>query len=378
MMRVLVLFNFLLLSSFLFAQNENTVKIKNPKSSGLGSGYEYESNGKLDSLTQMSHIFEKDTVLTKVYIANTMHLSRALRVNLEYLKKKGSGQASPQSSLRYNYQQLREINQLLQLEESDSFDLTGLDLHKIWGEDKMGNVHFTSYYIPILQVNSVKDSIYKYPIYKKPGSTYYQGLSRVQIDQKKLLSGKNLEIAYAKNYFDLFSMQVQGSGYVEFPDGTKKLFSYGGKNNKPYFSIGRYLIDAGHIPKDEISMQSIKSWFDSNSDSLSLLMKNAAYVFFHESYDEPSGAAGVPLVDFVSIASDFKYLPKGALILGEVPVLDFMGNFIKHEYRILIVHDTGGAIKGAGHVDLYAGVGPVAGEYAGRMKHYGRLWLILP
>ena len=84
------------------------------------------------------------------------------------------------------------------------------------------------------------------------------------------------------------------------------------------------------------------------------------------------------MVDFVSIASDFKYLPKGALILGEVPVLDSIGDFVKHEYRILIVHDTGGAIKGAGHVDLYAGVGPLAGEYAGRMKHYGRLWLILP
>ncbi|PHR31975.1 MAG: murein transglycosylase A [Fluviicola sp.] len=377
-MRILLLSNLLFLSSLLFAQNDSVAKINLSNSQGLGSGYEYENNGKLDSLTVMSRVFEKDTVLTKVLIANTAQLSRALRVNMAYLNKKGSGQASRQNSLRYNYQQLRKVNQLLQTEESDSFDLTGLDLHKIWGEDKMGNVHFTSYYIPIIEVSNVKDSVYKYPIYKKPSSSYLQGLSRVQIDQQKLLSGKNLEIAYAKNYFDVFSMQVQGSGYVEFSDSTKKLFSYGGKNNKSYYSIGRYLIDAGHILKDEISMQSIKSWFDANPDSLSILMKNASYVYFRESYNEPSGAAGVPLVDFVSIASDFKYLPKGALILGEVPVLDSRGDFLRHEYRILIVHDTGGAIKGAGHVDLYAGVGPIAGEYAGRMKHYGRLWLILP
>lgn len=375
-MRVLTLINFLFLTSFLFSQN--AVKQNHSNSAELGSGYEYENNGKLDSVIRMSRIFVEDTALNKVFIANKVHLSRALRVNLEYLKKKGSGQASPQSSLRYSYQQLREINKTLQLEESDSFDLSGLRLHKIWGEDKLGNVHFTSYYIPIIQVSNVKDSIYKYPIYKKPNSSYLQGLSRKQIDEKNMLKGRNLEIAYAKNYFDVFSMQVQGSGYVKFLNGTKKLFSYGGKNNKAYFSIGRYLIDAGHIPKDEISMQSIKSWFDSNTDSLSLLMKNASYVYFRESYDEPSGAAGVPLVDFVSIASDFKYFPKGALILGEVPVLDSIGDFVKHEYRILIVHDTGGAIKGAGHVDLYAGVGPLAGEYAGRMKHYGRLWLILP
>ena len=85
----------------------------------------------------MSRVFEEDTVFDKVLIANSEQLNRALRVNLAYLKKKGSGQASPQSSLRYNYQQLREINETLQLEKSDSFDLSGLQLHKIWGEDKM-------------------------------------------------------------------------------------------------------------------------------------------------------------------------------------------------------------------------------------------------
>ena len=223
-MRILLLSNFLFLSSLLFAQNDGVAKINLSNSQGLGSGYEYENNGKLDSLTVMSRVFEKDTVLTKVLIANTAQLSGALRVNMAYLNKKCSGQASRQNSLRYNYQQLRKVNQLLQTEESDSFDLTGLDLHKIWGEDKMGNVHFTSYYIPIIEVSNAKDSVYKYPIYKKPSSSYLQGLSRVQIDQQKLLSGKNLEIAYAKNYFDVFSMQVQGSGYVEFSDSTKKLF----------------------------------------------------------------------------------------------------------------------------------------------------------
>lgn len=376
-MRVLFLFTSLFLTSFLFGQVDVTGTTNHSKR-GLGSGYEYVNNGKLDSTSMMSRVFVKDTSINKVIIANAQQLNRALQLNMEYLNKKGSGQASPQRSVSYNYQQLRLINRTLQAVESDTFDLSKLKLHKIWGEDKMGNVHFTSYYIPIIQVSAVKDSIYKYPIYKKPNSSYLQELSRTQIDQKKSLSGKNLEIAYAKDYFDIYSMQVQGSGYVEFPDSTKKLFSYGGKNNKAYYSIGRYLIDAGHISKADISMQSIKSWFASNPDSISLLMKNASYVYFRESYKEPSGAAGVPLTDFVSIASDFKYLPKGALVLGQIPVLDSMGDFVKHEYRILMIHDTGGAIKGAGHVDLYAGVGEAAGEYAGRMKHYGRLWLILP
>lgn len=359
------------------AQNDEVEKTANAKSPQTSRTSDFINNGKLDSIT-MSRIFEKDTTLSKVLISNTDHLSRALRLNMEFLQKKGSLAASSQKSLPYSYSDLRKINQHLQNVLSDSLDVSELKLQKIWGGDQKGNVQFTSYYIPIIEVSRAKDSVYKYPIYKKPNSSSLQGLSRMQIDVSNLLEGKNLEIAYAKNYFDVYSMQVQGSGYVKFEDGSEKLFSYGGKNNRSYFSIGKYLIEAGHIAKELISMQSIKSWFDSNPDSLNLLMKNASYVYFQESHKEPSGAAGVPLIDFVSIASDLSYLPKGAMLLGEVPVLDAEGNFVKHEYRILIVHDTGGAIKGAGRVDLYAGIGHAAGEYAGRMKHFGRLWLILP
>ena len=375
-MKFLVLCSFLLFTGFLLGQNDGADRESNHR--GVGSGYDFKNNGKQNDLIEMPQVFEKDSLRNKIAISNTANLSRALRLNMQYLQRRGSGQASPLKSLKYSYQHLREINQLLQSEESDSLDLTGLQLQRIWGEDKRGNVHFTSYYIPIIDVSQLKDSIYKYPIYKKPSSTYLQGLSRKQIDEKKMLKDKKLEIGYAKNYLDVYSMQVQGSGYVKFQDGTKTLFSYGGQNNKSYFSIGKYLTNTGYISKDKISMQSIKSWFDSNPDSLYLLMKNASYVYFRESDKEPSGAAGVSLVDFVSIACDFKYLPKGALLLGEVPVLDSTGKFLRHEYRILIVHDTGGAIKGAGHVDLYAGVGSLAGKYAGKMKHYGRLWLILP
>jgi membrane-bound lytic murein transglycosylase A len=37
-----------------------------------------------------------------------------------------------------------------------------------------------------------------------------------------------------------------------------------------------------------------------------------------------------------------------------------------------------GAIKGAGHIDLYGGVGEEGERYADAMHHYGELWLILP
>lgn len=373
----IILMSVLLFQFTAFAQIDEVATPNKLRSSESSKPSDFENNGKLDS-TLMAHLFEKDTTLSKVVISNWEQVNRALHLNMSYLLKKGSTAASPQKSLPFTYADVRKSNTLLQMSTSDTIDFSQLHLHKIWGGDQMGNVQFTSYYIPIIEVSREKDSIYKYPIYKAPNSTALQGLTRAQIDQKNLLAGKNLEIAYAKNYFDVYSMQVQGSGYVKFEDGTEKLLSYGGKNNKSYLSIGKYLVEAGHISKELISMQSIKSWFASNPDSLGLLMKNASYVFFRETHQEPSGAAGVPLIDFVSIATDFNYLPKGALLLGEIPVLDAAGNFVKHEYRILMVHDTGGAIKGAGRVDLYAGIGHAAGEYAGRMKHFGRLWMILP
>ncbi|MEM0991655.1 MAG: 3D domain-containing protein, partial [Bacteroidota bacterium] len=46
--------------------------------------------------------------------------------------------------------------------------------------------------------------------------------------------------------------------------------------------------------------------------------------------------------------------------------------------RILFAQDTGGAIKGAGRVDLYFGVGDEAAERANNFNVYGRLWLLLP
>lgn len=375
--RIMALLSSLLLSAFSFTQSEDRTASQTVNASVLRPSEEYD-NGKLDTVSKMLRVFERDTQLRMITIANAPQLEPALHLNLDYLRRKGTAIAYSQNGLRYAYSEIKKVNEALQLTNGDTLDISQFRLEKIWGGDQMGNVLFTSYYLPIVEVRREKDSVYKYPIYRKPTSSSLQGLSRMQIDEQGKLNGKNLEMAYAKNYFDIYSMQVQGSGYVQFDDGSRQLFSYGGKNNWSYVSIGKYLIEAGHISKADMSMQAIRSWFDTYPDSLSLLMKNASYVFFKESNAKPSGAAGVPLIDFVSIASDLNYLPKGAILLGEIPILDAEGVFMKHEYRILMVHDTGGAIKGAGRVDLYAGVGTDAGEYAGRMKHYGRLWVILP
>ena len=46
--------------------------------------------------------------------------------------------------------------------------------------------------------------------------------------------------------------------------------------------------------------------------------------------------------------------------------------------RLLIAQDTGGAIRGPVRGDVFWGAGPEAEAVAGKMKHPGRLWVLLP
>jgi membrane-bound lytic murein transglycosylase A len=46
--------------------------------------------------------------------------------------------------------------------------------------------------------------------------------------------------------------------------------------------------------------------------------------------------------------------------------------------RFVLNQDTGGSIRGAGRVDLFFGQGEAAGDVAGRTKHPGELYILLP
>ncbi|MBV9975180.1 MAG: transglycosylase, partial [Hyphomicrobiales bacterium] len=46
--------------------------------------------------------------------------------------------------------------------------------------------------------------------------------------------------------------------------------------------------------------------------------------------------------------------------------------------RLMVAQDTGTAIVGAGRIDLFIGSGAAAGAVAGRQRHHGRLFVLLP
>ena len=266
---------------------------------------------------------------------------------------------------------------------------------------------FTSYYEPALQASLTRKAGYSYPIYGLPDDlqslklsqfhprwkgqrTYYRikdgkavpYYDRKEIDVKGALKSRNLEIAWAKDPLDIFFLQIQGSGRLLLEDGTTTHVLYAGKNGRQYVSLGRVMRNKGLLPKDGISMQAIRSYFDQNPEkTYDLLSTNPSYVFFRLSDTGPYGSIAQVLTPRVSLATDPAYLPLGGLLVFNVamPEKDAEGKFQYGEELtgLGLAQDTGGAIK-KHHIDFFSGYGKEATWIAGHMSKNGGAWLLLP
>ncbi|HFQ5088474.1 TPA: murein transglycosylase A [Vibrio vulnificus] len=281
-------------------------------------------------------------------------------------------------SLANLYQPLYErLNEwVLQSGDPSELGAYGIETAQLGGGDKQGNVLFTGYFSPVMELRHQADERFKYPVYAKPDCSE-DCPTRAQI-YDGALDGLGLELGYAENMIDPFIMEVQGSGFVHFADDdTLEYFAYAGKNNKAYVSIGRVLIERDQVAREKMSLKAIKDWVLTNDEATvqELLEQNPSFVFFEPRSAAPvTGSAGIPLLPMASVAGDRTIFPMGTPILAEVPLLNADGSWSgAHQLRLLIVLDTGGAVK-QNHLDLYHGMGPRAGTEAGHYKHFGRVW----
>ncbi|QIL84980.1 murein transglycosylase A [Vibrio sp. HDW18] len=284
------------------------------------------------------------------------------------------GSASMAKIYQPLYQQLNEW--VLQSGDPTTLGQFGIQAAQFGGGDKQGNVLFTGYFSPVMELRHQADAVFKYPVYGLP-NCQQNCPTRADIYQGAL-EGQGLELGYAANLIDPFIMEVQGSGFVHFEDDdTLEYFAYAGKNNKAYVSIGKVLIERGLVAREQMSLKAIKDWVLANDEQTvrELLEQNPSFVFFQPRAAAPvTGSAGIPLLPMASVAGDRSILPMGTPILAEVPLLNADGTWSgAHQLRLLIVLDTGGAVK-QNHLDLYHGMGPRAGLEAGHYKHFGRVW----
>ncbi|MBP6123196.1 MULTISPECIES: murein transglycosylase A [Providencia] len=246
------------------------------------------------------------------------------------------------------------------------------------GKDNYGNVQFTGYYTPVINARRTPQGEFRHPLYAMPSKGKKRLPSRAAIYSGAL--SNNLILAYSDSAVDNFMMEVQGSGYVNFGDGSPlNFFGYAGKNGHAYKSIGKVLVDRGEVPLEKMSLQAIHDWTNSHSEDevRQLLEENTSFVFFKpQSFVPVRGASAVPLIAKASVASDKTLIPPGTALLAEIPVLDNNGKFTgQYEMRMMVALDVGGAIKGH-HFDIYHGTGHEAGKMAGFYNHYGRVWVL--
>ena len=200
-------------------------------------------------------------------------------------------------------------------------------------------------------------------------------LTRAEIDAGAL-KDRDLELLWAADPVDAFFLHVQGSGRVVFPDGSVKRVGFAGSNGRPFYAIGRALIDEGVVSRQNASMQAIRDWLRANPQKAAEMMqRNARYIFFREiTGDGPIGAQGVALTPGRSLAVDSSLLPLGVPLWLDTtwPATD------KPLRRLMVAQDVGSAIKGAVRGDFFWGSGEPALEQAGRMKQPGTYYLLLP
>ncbi len=250
---------------------------------------------------------------------------------------------------------------------------------------------FTGYYESSLKGSKVKTKKYHCPLHSRPKDlvtapkikygrkTFFGGhephYSRKEINQGKL-NEKDLELVYVSCAADAFFLHVQGSGRVEFEDGTFMRVGYAGANGHPYTSIGKILIEQGEVPKEFMSMQAIRHWLLANPHKAEkLLESNASYVFFRIlEGDGPIGSQGVAVSTGRTLAVDKRFHELGTPMYLDAAI---DGNQVNLR-RLLIAQDTGGAIKGVVRGDVFWGYGDKAAEIAGTMKSSGQLYIFLP
>lgn len=238
---------------------------------------------------------------------------------------------------------------------------------------------FTGYYEPELMGSAVRTPRFAWPLYARPPEFDGNGQwhSRAEIEQRGLLRGRGLELAWLDDPVEVFFLQVQGSGRIRLQDGRVIRVGFAAKNNHPYRSVGAELVRRGAMAPHAVSAQGIKAWVRRNgAEGQRLLQVNPSFVFFRKLPDLPAdkgpiGAMGRSVTAMRSVAVDPAFVPLGAPVWvekdGDAPLR-----------RLMVAQDTGTAIKGAQRADIFYGTGPAAGEAAGRIKDGGRMVVLLP
>ena len=276
--------------------------------------------------------------------------------------------------------------------------------HRIRPE-RDGRGFVTGYYEPVVAASRQETATFRVPLYRQPddvvkvtddnrpaGFEAELAFARAEADrlgeyadraaiEAGALKGRGLEIAWLSDPVDAFFIHVQGCARLVFEDGAEMRVTYAAKSGHPFTGPGRVLADMGEIPREAVTMQSIRAWFRANPYRVDeILHQNRSFIFFREApVDDPAlgpiAAAKVPLQPGRSLAVDRLLHTFGSPLFVSAEELEFEGRAFR---RLMVAQDTGSAIVGPARGDIFTGSGDAAGEVAGVIKHAADFFLLVP
>jgi membrane-bound lytic murein transglycosylase A len=259
--------------------------------------------------------------------------------------------------------------------------------YKSIGKDGKGTVAFTGYFEPTYPASRTPTAEYRYPLYRVPPNIRSWSKphpTRLELEGEDALQAskgllRGLELVWLRDRFQAFLVHVQGSARLQLTDGSVMTVGFAGKTSRSYTGVGRELVKDGKFTLEQLNLPKLTEYFTNfPADMNKYLPKNQSFVFFRETNGSPAtGSIGVPVTAERSIATDKSLMPPGALALisTKLPYPNAEGKLEQNAVnRYVLDQDTGGAIKGAGRVDVFMGTGNLAGDRAGFINSTGELY----
>lgn len=237
----------------------------------------------------------------------------------------------------------------------------------------------TAYFAPEYAARQIPDAEFDAPVRPRP-----EGWARGQVLPERAAIEATVPadaLAWMRAE-DLFFMQIQGSGYLTFEDGSRRRAAYAADNGRPFTGIARPMAQQGLLPANGTSGEAIRAWLAAHRgpEAAAVMALNPRYIFFALDPDDggdPDGAAGIPLTARRSIAVDPAHWRYGDLVWISADGGNLNGARASYQGLVMAL-DTGSAIRGPVRADFYMGRGAAAGEEAGAVRHPLRMWRLVP